>query len=426
MSQLIMNGNCFCQKITDQTGEIVELIPLNAWSMSVKWDYDAPIPKYTTIDRNTGRPVPVLCWHYMDGDSNVRKFYQQDLWHATAHNMEGNGFEGAALIALGKEAISVLIAAEETAGRNFANGLGMGGFVTFPPDVEVTEEQAQNTVDRLKKDFAGSQNAGKFTALPLGAKFEKMTFNAQESQLLESRKWNEEEVARVFGGAPLIVKLGLGQQNSTYASSSAFLDEYFNTSLLPYTTVLEQTITRDLIDPADRGRLYAKHNADIVLRGSPEDRAKANQVRIQSFQMTPNEARAIEDLDAIDGADFLTGGTGTPVIFDTVKKEFFIPGQQPPEPEDDTDVNVQPTAPEPDSEGTGEPSVTAKNTRLTALAQSAVERILRKEAKSGPSSEFVAEVLCVSKQTADTYAAHRSEMTNEQAKAALLALATGV
>ena len=36
-----------------------------------------------------------------------------------------------------------------------------------------------------------------------------MTFNAQESQLLESRKWNEETVARLFGGAPLVVKLGL-------------------------------------------------------------------------------------------------------------------------------------------------------------------------------------------------------------------------
>ena len=136
----------------------------------------------------------------MDGHATVQKFYQDDLWHVTSHNLEGIGVEGASLIALGKEAISVLIAAEETAGRNFANGLGMGGFITFPIEAEVTEEQAQNTVDRLKKDFSGSQNAGKFTILPMGAKWEKMTFNAQESQLLESRKWNEETVARLFGG----------------------------------------------------------------------------------------------------------------------------------------------------------------------------------------------------------------------------------
>src|ERR1700728_3476918 len=273
-SQLIMKGACFCQKITDQKGDVVELVPLNAWSMDLKWDYSGgPNPQR---DFRTGKMVPVLCWHYMDGHSVVQKFYQDDLWHGTSHNIDGIGVEGASMIALGKEAISVLIAAEETAGRQFANGLGMGGFISFPVDGGPDESQAQNVVDRLKKDFAGSQNAGKFTIIPHGGKWEKMTFNAQESQLLESRKWNEETVARLFGGAPLVVKLGLGQQNSTYASSSAFLDEYFNTSLLPYTTAIEQTITRDLIPKAERGKKYAKHAADIILRGSPDERAKTN------------------------------------------------------------------------------------------------------------------------------------------------------
>lgn len=437
VSQLIMNGNCFCQKITDQKGDILELIPLNAWSMSVKWDYDAP-PKYAPIDRMTGRPTPVLCWHYMDGHANLRKFYRQDLWHVTAHNIEGNGFEGAALIALGKEAISVLIAAEETAGRNFANGLGMGGFISWPPDAEVTEEQAQNTVDRLKKDFAGSQNAGKFTALPLGAKFEKMTFNAQESQLLESRKWNEQEVARLLGGAPLIVKLGLGEQNSTYASSTAFLDDYFNTTLLPYTTVIEQTITRDLIPRDEWGTTYAKHNANIILRGSPEERAKTNQVRLQSFQMTPNEARLDEDLDAIEGGDFLTGGTGTPVIFDPSNGEFFIPGQLPPQAVMDQQAELSkqnaqaaadrlaamPKSPPADGKEPAEPDTGARN-RLAQMAKSAVERVIRKEAKSGPDAKFVAEVLSVSKEQAEKYVESRSTLSEDEARAALIALAMG-
>ncbi len=437
-AQLIMTGNCFCQKITDQAGDIIELVPLNAWAMSVKWDSDAPVPKYTQIDAATGRKIPVLCWHYMDGNSILRKFYQQDLWHATAHNIEGNGFEGAALIALGKEAIGVLIAAEETAGRNFANGLGMGGFITFPKDVEVTEEQAQNTVDRLKKDFSGSQNAGKFTALPLGATFEKMTFNAQESQLLESRKWNEEEVARLFGGAPLIVKLGLSDQNSTYASSSAFLDEYFNTTILPYTTVLEQTITRDLIPKAQWGTLYVKHNADVILRGSPEDRAKTNQIRIQSFQMTPNEARAVEDMDAIEGGDFLSGGTGTPVIFDIENQRYFIPGQLQPMMTDDEQEQKKanapvipapaPVQPEPDSEGSGassSPDAQTK-TRLQAMTTAAVERIMRKEAKTGPDARFVADVLCVTTERAESYATRRNDgMTEDEARQALFALAEG-
>lgn len=451
-SQLVMHGNSFCQKILDQKGDVIELIPLNAWNMSIKWDYDAPFKndngdQITSLDPKTGRKIPVPCWHYMDGTSNVKKFYSPDLWHVTSHNLEGIGIEGASMVALGKEAISVLIAAEEYAGRNFANGLGMGGFITSPAELEVTEPQAQNVVDRLKKDFAGSQNAGKFTFLPYGMKFEKMTFNPQESQLLESRKWNEEEVARLFGGAPLVVKLGLGQQNTTYASSSAFLDEYFNTSLAPYCTAIEQSISRDLIDPADRGKTYAKHNADIFLRGSPKERAETNQILLNSFQLTPNEARAIEDRDSIEGGDFLSGGTGTPVIFDIENQRFFIPGQLAPPLTDDEQADLPP-APEPsqapdvvgsdDDEQETEPEPPRPKTvkkpkakrdktqaRLEAIANSLAERVMRKEAKGGTDAKFVAEVLSISIEKAENYTAQRKSLSDQEARAALVGLAQG-
>jgi len=420
-SQLIMNGNCFCQKITNQKGDIIELVPMNAWAMSVKWDYSDPKAQVAS----DGTKTPVLKFRYECGNGRFREFYQDEIWHVSAHNLEGIGIEGAAMIALAKEAISVLIAAEETAGRNFANGLGMGGFISFPESSGITEEQSQNIVDRLKKDFAGSQNAGKFSIIPYGGTWQKMTFNAQESQLIESRKWNEETVARLFGGAPLVVKLGLGQQNSTYASSSAFLDEYFNTTLLPYTTAIEQTITRDLIAPSDRSRLYAKHSADIILRGSPEDRAKTNQIKIQSFQMTPNEARQLEDMDTIEGGDFLSGGTGTPVIFDIAKQEFFIPGQLVPEPQGTGTPNDSPNDspdPEPDAQGTGEDKDEALKTkaRLRTIANSLADRILRKSAKTEIDPKFVAEVLNCTPDAANKYCEKYKTLSLDEQRAALV------
>jgi HK97 family phage portal protein len=429
-SQLIMKGACYCQKITDQKGDVVELIPLNAWSMDIKWDYSGgPNPQR---DLRTGEIVPVLCWHYLDGQSHVKKLYQEDLWHVTSHNIEGIGVEGASMIALGKEAISVLIAAEETAGRQFANGLGMGGFISFPVDGGPDESQAQNVVDRLKKDFAGSQNAGKFTIIPHGGKWEKMTFNAQESQLLESRKWNEETVARLFGGAPLVVKLGLGAQNSTYASSSAFLDEYFNTSLLPYTTAFEQTITRDLIQKSDRGKKYAKHNADIILRGSPDERAKTNAALINSGQLTPNEARAIEDRDYIEGGDILVLAANSSV-FDIAEQEWFIPGQKAPE-SAGTDKNLpapgseaEPDAQGGDSDTEGEEQKKSAKVkaRLGAIANSLAERCERKFEKSGAlEAKFVAEVMSVSLEDAQKVCA-TTFSNKEERRAALVKLALG-
>jgi hypothetical protein len=320
------------------------------------------------------------------------------------------------------------MAAEETAGRNFSNGLGMGGFISFPPDSGIDEKQAQNVIDRLKKDYAGSQHAGKFTIIPGGGKWEKMTFNAQESQLLESRKWNEQEVVRLLGGAPLLVKLGLGEQNSTYAASSAFLDEYFNTSLLPYTTAIEQSITRDLIPRKQWGTMYAKHSADIILRGSPKERAETNQVLINSWQLTPNEARTLEDRDSIEGGDFLSGPANG-AIFNPVTGEFFIPGQLAPDPDDPEEADEQTTTPdaaEPDAAGDADGSTPGKaEARLRALAVSMAERVLRKEQKSTPDAKFVADVLNVDLTVAGAYVAGRSDMTDEQAREALVAMGMG-
>lgn len=443
-SQLIMQSNCYCQKITDQAGDVIALIPLNAWHMTPHWDRSNPT-------------LPVLKYRYANaGQSGTVEFTQDQIWHVSAMNLEGFGLEGSPTILLAKEALSLLMAAEEVAGRNFANGLGMGGFLTdIDPENSPNEIQVQNELDRLKKEFSGSQNAGKFTYIP-GMKFEKMTFNAQESQLLESRKWSEQEVVRLLGGAPLLVKMGLGEQNSTYASSSAFIEEYFNTSLMPYTVAIEQSITRDLIPKPKWGKLYAKHSADIILRGSPKERAQTNQILIGSWQMTPNEARLLEDRDTIEGGDFLSGPANG-AIFNPVTGEFFIPGQLEPDPENPQEADEELGNPdetasgEPDESGNSDgntdppfkhPGPPAKkpvkkvpakkaappakaNARLQAMAESAADRVIRKESKGKADAKFVADVLNVSTADAEEYVAKRTEMSEEEARAVLIALAVG-
>jgi HK97 family phage portal protein len=434
-SQLIMNGNCYCQKITDQAGDLIALVPLNAWHMRPHWDRSNP-------------DLPVLKYAYTNmGQGGIIEFTQDQIWHTSSLNLEGFGLEGSPTILLAKEALSLLMASEEVAGRVFSNGLSMGGFLTSADaDSAPTEIQAQNTLDRLKKDYAGSQNAGKFTYVP-NMKFEKMSFNAQESQLLESRKWSEQEVVRFLGGAPLLVKMGLGEQNSTYAASQGFLDEYFNTSLLPFSTAIEDSITRDLIPQRKWGKLYAKHYSDIILRGSPKERAETNSALILSYQLTPNEARQIEDRDTIEGGDFLAG-PASGCIYDPETGEFFIPGQKPPDPDDPDDADegsTDPEADEPDVDGGDgddnadpvpptKPPVKKKpvvkpvkktNARLEALATSMADRIIRKETNGKVTAKFVAEVLNVPIEKAEEYVAHRSDYTTEQAQAVLIALAIG-
>jgi HK97 family phage portal protein len=417
-SQLIMAGNCFAQIIRNQAGDVLALNPLDAWRMTQKWDLSVP-----------GKPH--LYWVFSN-DSGLVRFEQKDIWHVTNCNFEGNGVEGSAVIALAKEALSVLMAAEETAGRNFANGLGMGGFITFPVDSPLTEPQAQNVVDRLKKDFSGSQNAGKFTILPGGGQWQNMTFNAKDSQLLESRQWNAQEVARVLGGAPLIVKLGLNEANSTYASTSAFIEDYFNSALLPHTTAIEQSITRDLIAPKDRSRLYAKHNADVILGGSQRERAETYEIQMRSGQISGNEARVNEDRDTVDGYDFFQMPANCAVYIPETQ-EIFIPGQQTPAPDETEEAPPETPQPgQPQPEPTPAPPKPAKKgkgatARLETIVNALVERITRKEMKSGSvDAKFISEVLNISLQQAEEFQAHRKgQLIDDEERLQLVSLAMG-
>jgi hypothetical protein len=210
--------------------------------------------------------------------------------------------------------------------------------------------------------------------------------------------------------------------------------------------------SRDLIPKQQWGKLYAKHAADIILRGSPKERAQTNQVLINSWQMTPNEARLLEDRDSIEGGDFLSGPANG-AIYDPVTGEFFIPGQKVPDADDPDDADEESDESDPneagadaagDGDGNTEPpfkhpvppkpvkppakkAVPAKpskaKARLEAIASSLADRVIRKEQKSTPDARFVAEVLNIDLATATLYVDSRKDLTAEEARAALIALA---
>lgn len=402
---LFMNGNFYIQKVTNQAGDIVSLMPLNPWLITRRWDRK--------------QNPPVLYFDYNDGATS-QTFTTDQVWSGSI--MSCYGADGEAIIALAKEALSVMMASDEISGRFFANGMHAHGFVSIPPEANLDPAEAQKLTDDLNSFYAGSRNAGKFPLIPFGGKYEMMGFTAQESQLLESRKWNAEEVIRLLGGAPLLVKLGYGEKNSTYAASSAFLEEYFSTALMPLTVNIEQTITRDLIAPAQRGRFYVEHDADAVIRGDIKSRYDAYAVAIDKGWMSPNDVLEEENENTVDGLDYYHVSPNA-ILVDgeilTVGVRGGPPGsvQTPPEPE--------PSGPPAPSQ----PPTENKIERLIAnpVAEAAAERILRKEEMAAKPCrrDFIADSMGMSKERAEQYLAKRPELTRDEAKEFLLQLAIG-
>jgi HK97 family phage portal protein len=383
---LLFEGHFYIQKVEDSAGRLLQLMPLNPWCVCKRWE--------------RSQQGPELYFDYDDGTTK-KSFPQSQIWWGSMLNCYG--IDGIAIVTLAKEALSVMMASDEVAGKYFANGMFASGFVTADKDAEIEPAEAQDLVDQLAKFYAGSGNAGKFTFMPYGAKFEKMVFTAEESQLLESRKWNAEEVVRELGGAPLLVKLGYGEKNSTYAASSSFLEEYFNTSLMPLTANIEQTILRDLIDPSERGSFYAKYNADVALRGDLESRYAAYAIAIQRGWKSPNAILEMEDENTVDGLDYYHINDNA-ILVDgeilTVGVRAAAPGSvdNPPE----------------------------KEPKAANAVRAAAERVLRKEEKSGAiSAKYVMETMAIPREKAEAYVVQRPNLNREEARSLLIQLAIG-
>lgn len=403
---LLTQGNFYNQIVRDGLGNPLQIMPLNSWAIKQRWDKSDPANTQLVFD--------------YDENGYKKTFQQNEIWTNTV--MAINGLEGQSIILLGKDALSLMIASDETAGRSFANNLMVQGFFTTPADMVVDEKEAQKVHDDLKKNYTGSSRAGRSPMLPGGWDYKKIALTAVEGQLLESRKWNAEEIARVLGGQPLITKLGYGEKNSTYASSAAFLEEYFSTTLMPITVNIEQSIALNLIPKAKRATLYATHDADAVLRGSRKEREEADEIAIRSSKKSPNECRLADHLDPIEGLDvhFVPANCG---IFDPETQSFTLPAQGIPVEEG----KLQPIPAPPAKPAPVPPPAPKKSARLETMAVNAAERVVRKETKGGKiDAEFIADVMSISVSKAEAYLAKRKsgEIKDSDVKNALITLAT--
>ena len=166
-TQLLMNGNAFCQKITNGDGDILELVPLDAWAMTVKWDFDAPLrtqagDQITQVVAN-GQKVPVLCWDYYGGQGKVRRFYQPEIFHVVNCNIESRARRGArARLRLRRHHVRRLPAAVDPAGPR---GEGRRGGAVLVDEVVLDGRLADRVLGRQLRGRRRAHQAEELSGL---------------------------------------------------------------------------------------------------------------------------------------------------------------------------------------------------------------------------------------------------------------------
>lgn len=264
-------------------GEIVELIPFE--------------PERVTVKRN---PRTMELTYEVRGDDGTTKLFPAEtIWHLRGPSWNSWQSIGGA-VKLAREAIGLAMAAETSHGSYHKNRGRVSGLVAV--DGSLSEKGYADLREWIEKEHAGPENDGKIMIMDRAAKFTPMVLSGLDAQHLETRKHQIEEICRGFRMMPIMV--GHADKTATYASAEQMFLAHVVHTLMPWYTRVEQSINANLLGDDDRAAgVYAKFNANGLLRGASADRAAFYASALGSggspAWIEINEVRALEELDAV-------------------------------------------------------------------------------------------------------------------------------
>ena len=296
MTHLLLWGNAYAQLIRNGKGEVIALYPL--------------MPNRMTVDRdNKGR----LYYQYRRGKDeaklsrdNIVILQPSDVLH-----IPGLGFDGLvgySPIAMAKNAVGMAIACEEYGAKFFANGATPGGILEHPGIVKdpARVRESWNAV------YQGSGNAHRIAVLEEGMKYTPIGISPEQAQFLETRKFQINEIARIFRVPPHMVG---DLEKSSFSNIEQQSLEFVKYTLEPWLVRWEQAMVRSLLSKSEKEQYFIKFNVDGLLRGDYESRMNGYATARQNGWMSANDIRQLENLDRIsekEGGDlYLINGNMT-------------------------------------------------------------------------------------------------------------------
>jgi HK97 family phage portal protein len=176
----------------------------------------------------------------------------------------------------------------------FENGSNMGGFISYPQGIN--EEAFLKFKDDWSRAYSGVANSHKWAILEGGFTATKMDSNPQNSQALESRKFQIIEVCRMMGVPPHKV---FAMETTSYNSMEQANIEYFNESIQPMNARISQTIYKDLLNTSEKKNHYANFDTKTLLKGDISARTAYYNSMRQNGIMSANDIRELEDMNDI-------------------------------------------------------------------------------------------------------------------------------
>jgi HK97 family phage portal protein len=281
MTHLLLWGNAYAQIIRNARGEIIALYPLMPNKMTV--DRDKTGRLFYLYQRST-EDAPTL------GKDNMVYLDPSDVLH-----IPGLGFDGLvgySPIAMAKNAVGLSMATEEYGAKFFANGATPGGVLEHPGTIK----DPQKIKESWNAAYQGSANSHRVAVLEEGMKYQQIGVPPEQAQFLETRKFQINEIARIFRIPPHMLA---DLEKSSFSNIEQQSLEFVKYTLDPWVVRWEQTMCRSLLMQSEKPIVFIKFNVDGLLRGDYASRMNGYATARQNGWMSANDIRELENLDRI-------------------------------------------------------------------------------------------------------------------------------
>lgn len=297
MSHLLLWGNAYAQILRNGKGDVIALYPLS--------------PGRMTVDRaSNGR----IYYTYSTSDDDNPKLKSKGQVYLKAEDVlhiPGLGFDGLvgySPIAMARNAIGMAMACEEYGAKFFANGASPSGVLEHPSTIK--------NPDKLRESwnslFKGSSNSHQIAVLEEGLKYQPISISPNEAQFLETRKFQINEIARIFRIPPHMIG---DLEKSSFSNIEQQSLEFVKYTLDPWVTRWEQSICRRLFKDSEKAEYFVKFNVDGLLRGDYQSRMNGYATGRQNGWLSANDIRELENMnqipDELGGNLYLVNGSMT-------------------------------------------------------------------------------------------------------------------
>ena len=280
---LELDGNAYAEKQRGFNGELVGLDPID--------------PAIVRVSRNPSTKVIEYRWRDMNG--KLRTETEDNILHI--RGALGGPLGGMSTIKACAQTFGLAQASNRAASTLYENGARPSG--TLSTDLPLDAKQRNETEKLLQEKFVGAVNAGRPMLLDNGLKWAQLSLSAEDSQLIESRRFSTEEICQIFGTPPHMIgyttsstSFGKGLTEQTHGFQKFTLRRRYKR--------IEQALEKSLLTPADRvAGITIRFNLNALLRGVASERASFYQSGLANGWLTVNEVRAFEKKAPVPGGD---------------------------------------------------------------------------------------------------------------------------